>query len=190
MVGVGWAVLQNSYYGMVVFAGLFFDVVVYTIWLKRRTSWSIVWGGISGGMPILAGRVLAIGQVDFIGLLLLMAVLFWIPTHILTFSMRYYDDYLAAKVPTFCSAYGFEVDASHHRLIRDYCGSFHRCGRCDDRCASRLPALDGCAIIWTAAAFPGNRVSPFRESEFQLIQVRVRVHAGFHDFISIMKILP
>jgi len=109
MVGVGWAALLNGLYGMVVFAGLFFDVVVYTIWLKRRTSWSIVWGGISGGMPILAGRVLAIGQVDFIGLLLLMAVLFWIPTHILTFSMRYYDDYLAAKVPTFCSAYGFEA---------------------------------------------------------------------------------
>jgi heme o synthase len=38
------------------FAGLFFDVVVYTIWLKRRTPWGIVlWGGISGGMPV-AGR--------------------------------------------------------------------------------------------------------------------------------------
>src|SRR4030042_5846007 len=109
MVGVGWAALLNGLYGMVVFAGLFFDVVVYTIWVQRRTSWSIVWGGISGGMPILAGRVLAIGQVDFIGLLLLMAGLFWIPTHILTFRLRYYDDYLAAKVPTFCSAYGFEA---------------------------------------------------------------------------------
>jgi protoheme IX farnesyltransferase len=109
MLGVGWAVLINGLYGMVVLAGLFFDVVVYTIWLKRRTSWSIVWGGISGGMPILAGRVLAIGQVDFIGLLLMMAVLFWIPTHILTFNMRYFEDYRTAKVPTFCSAYGFEV---------------------------------------------------------------------------------
>src|SRR4030043_1270296 len=91
--GVGWAVVFDGLYGLVVFAGLFFDVVVYTIWLKRRTSWSIVWGGISGGMPILAGRVLAIGQVDFIGILLMMAVLFWIPTHILTFNMRYYEDY-------------------------------------------------------------------------------------------------
>jgi heme o synthase len=107
--GVGWAVMQDLLFGLVVFAGLFFDVVIYTIWLKRRTSWSIVWGGISGGMPILAGRVLAIGQIDLVGILLMMAVLFWIPTHILTFNMRYFDDYQAAKVPTFPSTYGFEA---------------------------------------------------------------------------------
>jgi protoheme IX farnesyltransferase len=108
-IGVSWAFFLNLYYGAVVLAGLFFDVIIYTIWLKRRTSWSILWGGISGGMPILAGRVLAIGGVDMVGLLLTMAVLFWIPTHILTFNMRYYSDYQAAKVPTFPSAYGFEA---------------------------------------------------------------------------------
>jgi protoheme IX farnesyltransferase len=108
-VGVGWAIAIDALYGLVVFAGLFFDVVVYTIWLKRRTSWSIVWGGLSGGMPILAGRVLAIGQIDLIGILLMMAVLFWIPTHILSFNMRYFDDYKAASVPTLPSTYGFEA---------------------------------------------------------------------------------
>jgi protoheme IX farnesyltransferase len=108
-VGVVWAVAIQPLFGLVVFAGLFFDVVVYTIWLKRRTCWSIVWGGISGGMPILAGRTLATGQIDLIGALLTMAVLFWIPTHILTFSMRYFGDYQAAKVPTFPSTYSFET---------------------------------------------------------------------------------
>jgi protoheme IX farnesyltransferase len=107
--GVGWAIALNGLYGLIVFCGLFFDVVVYTIWLKRRTCWSIVWGGLSGGIPILAGRVLATGQIDLVGLLLMMAVLFWIPTHILTYNMRYYDDYQAARVPTFPSAYGFEA---------------------------------------------------------------------------------
>lgn len=109
MVGVGWAAAIDTLYGLLVFAGLFFDVLVYTIWLKRRTCWSIVWGGISGGMPILAGRALATGQIDFIGILLMMAVLFWIPTHILTFSMRYFNEYQAAKVPTFPATYGFEA---------------------------------------------------------------------------------
>ncbi|MEZ0396275.1 MAG: heme o synthase [Anaerolineales bacterium] len=107
--GVGWAVAMNPLYGLVVFAGLFFDVVIYTLWLKRRTCWSIVWGGISGGMPILAGRVMATGQIDLVGVLLSMAVLFWIPTHILTFSMRYFADYQAARIPTFPSTYGFET---------------------------------------------------------------------------------
>ncbi len=61
---------MDALYGLIVFAGLFFDVVVYTIWLKRRTSWSIVWGGISGAMPILAGRALGLGSIDWIGLTL------------------------------------------------------------------------------------------------------------------------
>ncbi len=107
ILGVGLAVWMAPLYGLVVFAGLFLDVVVYTLWLKRRTCWSIVWGGISGGMPILAGRVFGLGHIDGIGILLAMAVLFWIPTHILTFSMRYSDDYQSAKIPTFPSRYGF-----------------------------------------------------------------------------------
>jgi len=106
--GVGWALTMDLLYGAVVFAGLFFDVVVYSIWLKRRTAWSIVWGGISGGMPILAGRVLGLGQLDWVGITLSLAVLFWIPTHILTFSMRYHQDYQSAGVPTFPSTYGFQ----------------------------------------------------------------------------------
>jgi len=107
--GVAWGLLMQPLYGLVVFAGLFFDVVVYTMWLKRRTPWSIIWGGISGGMPVLAGRVLAVGEVDAVGLLLALGVLCWIPTHIMTFNMRYYDDYKRAGVPTFPSEYGYGV---------------------------------------------------------------------------------
>jgi len=107
-IGVSWAFSLSPLYGAIVFAGLFFDVAIYTIWLKRRTAWSIVWGGIAGGMPILAGRALAIGQIDWIGITLTLAVLFWIPTHILTFSMRNYEDYQAAGIPTFPSTYGFD----------------------------------------------------------------------------------
>ncbi len=109
IIGVGWALAIDPLYGIVVFAGLFFDVVVYTIWLKRRTAWSIVWGGISGGMPILAGRALGIGYIDWVGVALAMAVLFWIPTHILTFSLRYHEDYKAANIPTFPSVYNNQI---------------------------------------------------------------------------------
>jgi len=107
--GVGWALAMNWLYGLVVFAGIFFDVVVYTIWLKRRTPWSIVWGGVSGGMPVLAGRTLGTGHIEWIGIVLALAILFWIPTHILTFSMRYREDYARAGVPTFPSVYGDRV---------------------------------------------------------------------------------
>jgi protoheme IX farnesyltransferase len=109
VLGVGMAVAIFPLYGVIVFAGLFFDVVIYTLWLKRRAAWSIVWGGISGGMPILAGRALGTGHLDIIGILLALAILFWIPTHILTFSMRYHEDYQSAKIPTFPSTYGFSA---------------------------------------------------------------------------------
>jgi protoheme IX farnesyltransferase len=107
--GVGWAMILSPIYGGVVFAGLFFDVFIYTLWLKRRTAWSIILGGISGGLPVLAGRTMAMGKIDWIGIILMLAILFWIPTHILTFNMHYYDDYLAAHVPTITSTYGFQA---------------------------------------------------------------------------------
>lgn len=109
VLGVGWALTIDLLYGAVVFAGLFFDVIVYTVLLKRRSAWSIIWGGVSGGMPILAGRVLGAGGIDWIGIALALGVLFWIPTHIMTFNMRYFDDYKRAGIPTFPSVYGESV---------------------------------------------------------------------------------
>lgn len=107
--GILWAVGIDLLYGMIVFAGLLLDVAIYTIWLKRRTAWSIIWGGLAGGMPVLAGRALGLGRIDWVGIALMFAVLFWIPTHILTFNMRYFEDYKKAGVPTFPSSYGFSV---------------------------------------------------------------------------------
>jgi protoheme IX farnesyltransferase len=107
--GVTWAFAIDWLYGLVVFAGLFFDVVIYTVLLKRRTAWSVTVGGIAGGMPFLAGRVLGIGYVDLIGLLLAVAVLLWIPIHIVTFSIKYADDYRQAGVPVFPNSYKIEV---------------------------------------------------------------------------------
>ncbi len=105
-IGIGWSLILNVRYGLVVFAGLFFDVVVYTVWLKRKTCWAIVWGGVAGAMPVLSGRVLAVNHIDAIGVLLAASILFWIPTHTLTFSLKFADDYRAAGIPTFPSTYG------------------------------------------------------------------------------------
>lgn len=98
-----WAI--DWMFGLIVFAGLFFDVVIYTIWLKRRSSWSIVWGGIAGSMPILAGRYLASGAIDWVGITLALGILFWIPTHIMTFNIRNRADYEKVGIPTFISRY-------------------------------------------------------------------------------------
>ncbi len=109
LLGIGWSLAVYPLYGAVVFAGWFFDVVVYTILLKRRTAWSIVWGGIAGAMPTLAGRVLGTGQIDPIGILLALAVLLWIPTHMLTFGMKYATEYRAAGIPVLANSHGLWV---------------------------------------------------------------------------------
>ena len=106
VLGIGWAFVMAPLYGLVVCAGWFFDVIVYTVWLKRRTCWSILWGGISGAMPILSGRVLAVGEIELVGVLLGLSILFWIPTHTLTYSMKFRNDYKNAGVPTFPETYG------------------------------------------------------------------------------------
>jgi len=106
MLGIGCAFAIAPLYGLVVFVGWFFDVIVYTVWLKRRTCWSILWGGISGAMPILSGRVLAMGEIELVGILLALSILFWIPTHTLTFSIKFRNDYKNAGVPTFPETYG------------------------------------------------------------------------------------
>ncbi len=107
--GIGGAFLMQPLYGAVVFTGWFFDVVVYTMWLKRRTAWSIIVGGIAGAMPVLAGRTLGTGQIDVIGILLALAILFWIPTHMLTFGIKYAEQYHAAGVPVFPNKYGESI---------------------------------------------------------------------------------
>lgn len=111
MIGLGTLLaLQISVpFTLVISAGVFLDVVIYTHWLKRRTPWAILWGGIAGGMPILAGRTAALGSPDSTGVLLALAILLWIPTHILTLSIKYADDYANAKIPVFPNYYGVKM---------------------------------------------------------------------------------
>ena len=111
MIGLGllWAFLMNELYATVVASGVFLDVLVYTVWLKRRTPFAIILGGLSGGMPALAGMTLALGQVDLLGVLLALAILLWIPTHIMTFSIKYQGEYATAGVPTFPSQFGVRI---------------------------------------------------------------------------------
>jgi len=104
--GCLWAFLLDAPFGAVVLAGVLLDVLVYTMWLKRRSPFSIVLGGLAGGMPVLAGRTLALGAPDGIGWLLALSVLLWIPTHMLSFSIKYREDYARAGIPTFPAKIG------------------------------------------------------------------------------------
>ncbi len=106
LAGLLIALSLSSLFFWLALAGIVVDLLVYTLWLKRRSPWSILWGGIAGGIPILAGRCLAIGRIDLTGLLLGLAIIFWIPSHNLTLGMLHSQDYRQAGLPTFLNAYG------------------------------------------------------------------------------------
>ncbi|MFT3889541.1 MAG: heme o synthase [Arachnia sp.] len=76
-----------------------FYVFVYTMWLKRRTSQNIVWGGIAGCFPPLIGWTAVTGSVAWPPLILFAIVFLWTPPHTWALAFRYRDDYAAAGVP-------------------------------------------------------------------------------------------
>ena len=102
VIGIFLAFLTlNWLSALIIFFGFFFDVVVYSILLKRRTKFSIIFGGIAGGLPAWAGRVAITGSLDWVGFLLLIFILAWIPVHILTIALipKNFEGYKKAKIP-------------------------------------------------------------------------------------------
>ena len=76
-----------------------FYIVVYTLWLKRRTSQNIVWGGIAGCFPPLIGWTAVTGAVAWAPFVLFAIVFCWTPPHTWALAFRYREDYAAARVP-------------------------------------------------------------------------------------------
>jgi heme o synthase len=94
-------------------AGLLFYVIVYTLWLKRRTPQNIVIGGAAGAMPVLVGWAAVTGRVELPALALFAIVFYWTPPHFWALSMRYEKEYSAAGVPMMPVVYGREETARH-----------------------------------------------------------------------------
>jgi protoheme IX farnesyltransferase len=78
---------------------ILFYVLVYTVWLKRRTPQNIVIGGAAGAFPPLIGWAAATGQVATLPLLLFALVFLWTPPHFWALALFMKSDYAAAGVP-------------------------------------------------------------------------------------------
>ena len=80
-------------------ASILFYVMIYTVWLKRRTAQNIVIGGAAGAFPPLIGWVAATGSMSALPLLLFAIIFLWTPPHFWALSLFVRSDYAAAKVP-------------------------------------------------------------------------------------------
>ncbi|WP_375403821.1 heme o synthase [uncultured Sphingomonas sp.] len=78
---------------------ILFYVLVYTVWLKRRTPQNIVIGGAAGAFPPLIGWAAATGDVALLPVLLFALVFLWTPPHFWALALYMETDYKAAGVP-------------------------------------------------------------------------------------------
>jgi protoheme IX farnesyltransferase len=78
---------------------ILFYVLIYTVWLKRRTPQNIVIGGAAGAFPALIGWAAATNHVDLLPVLLFSLVFLWTPPHFWALSLFINSDYSKAGVP-------------------------------------------------------------------------------------------
>ena len=76
-----------------------FYVVVYTVWLKRRTPHNIVIGGAAGALPPVIGWTASTGHLGLEPIILFLIIFLWTPPHFWALALNRADQYEKAGVP-------------------------------------------------------------------------------------------
>lgn len=79
--------------------GILYYVVIYTMWLKRRTPQNIVIGGAAGSIPPLVGWAAVSHHLDMTAYLLFLIVFVWTPPHFWSLALMKKDEYARVGVP-------------------------------------------------------------------------------------------
>tara|TARA_R110002096_G_scaffold435828_1_gene663700 strand:+ start:8441 stop:9364 length:924 start_codon:yes stop_codon:yes gene_type:complete len=78
---------------------ILFYVVVYTMWLKRRTAQNIVIGGAAGAFPPMVAWAAVTGDVSLESAVLFAIIFMWTPPHFWALSLFACKDYENAGIP-------------------------------------------------------------------------------------------
>ena len=100
------ALAANVFAGAFLAFTIFFYVVVYTIWLKRRTPQNIVIGGAAGAFPPMIGWAVATGGVSLDSIAMFAIIFLWTPPHFWSLALFMRDDYSNAGVPMLTVTHG------------------------------------------------------------------------------------
>ena len=82
-----------------VVAGALIYVLIYTLWLKRRTSLNIIIGGLAGSCVILAGWFAITTELSLVLILMASLVFLWTPSHFWSLALAHQESYRKAKIP-------------------------------------------------------------------------------------------
>jgi len=135
----------NPASALFVFLGAFFYGVVYTVWLKRRTWWNIVIGGLAGSFAVLAGAAAVDPTLGAQPLLLALVLFLWTPPHFWSLAIAHRSDYAKAHIPMLPVVAG---DARAARAV--FLATLLLVS------ASLLPMAFGSGLIYLAGALAGG----------------------------------
>lgn len=92
--------LATNYFAAFLLASsIIFYILIYTIWLKRRTHHNIVIGGAAGAFPPVIGWVCVTGELSLYPMLLFLTIFFWTPPHFWALSLYKDVEYSKANIP-------------------------------------------------------------------------------------------
>ena len=93
--------------GILLFTIIFY-VLIYTIWLKKRTPQNIVIGGAAGALPPVIGWTIATGSLSLEPFVFFLIIFFWTPSHFWALSLYKSKDYKKANIPMLPLTKGIE----------------------------------------------------------------------------------
>jgi protoheme IX farnesyltransferase len=112
VVSTAWfALLVNPLSAALSLTAILYYVFVYTLWLKRRTSQNIVWGGVAGCLQVFIGWSAVRDELAWAPFVLFLVLFFWTPPHYWPLSMKVKDDYERVGVPMLPVVAGNQVVA-------------------------------------------------------------------------------
>lgn len=173
VIGAGWAL--NAHVALYVFLGAFFYGVVYTVWLKQRSVWNIVIGGLAGSFAVLAGAAAITPELAPASIILAIVLFAWTPPHFWSLAMVLHKEYAAARVPMLPVVIG---DAAAAKII-----ALHTVAVV---ALSLLPVMFGMGLIYLAGAVTGGAI--FLKRSIELVREPGPTAAGRNFSASLLQL--
>jgi protoheme IX farnesyltransferase len=164
--GAAW--LLNPHVALYVFLGAFVYGVVYTVWLKQRSAWNIVVGGLAGSFAVLAGAAAVTPALAPASIILAIVLFLWTPPHFWSLAMILHKDYAEAGVPMLPVVVG---DAAAAKIILLHTIAV--------TALSLLPVFFGMGLIYLAGALIGGGIFLKRSAELARDPSRANASRNF-----------
>ncbi|HUO50426.1 MAG TPA: heme o synthase [Candidatus Paceibacterota bacterium] len=158
---------------------------------KRATPWGVVIGAVAGAIPTFVGYAAATGRIDLPALLLFSILFIWQLPHFFAISLYRYDEYAAAKIPTF--AFKMGIPPTKYAIVTTIIlftaavGLLSSFGYTGGLFAIAMALV--CAV-WFVSALRGFKATDTKAWARRMFYISLLVIFAFTILLSVGPILP